>query len=149
MIYHFGECTLDTNLYSLQRGDQTIRMRVKVFRACLYLTVAASMIPPPSSALTAQGASARRLYIKFARALVSEQVDRRAPAQCLLGPVVCLPAQTPLCGSARRQPTDAGRSRLRQPACRPTLHRPGAQNRFGKITTQRAPVASPRPSCTA
>jgi TolB-like protein/DNA-binding winged helix-turn-helix (wHTH) protein len=37
MIYHFGECELDTQLYSLQRGGQTIRLRPKVFRMCLYL----------------------------------------------------------------------------------------------------------------
>jgi TolB-like protein/DNA-binding winged helix-turn-helix (wHTH) protein len=37
MIYHFGECTLDTQLYSVQRGGQTIRLRPKVFRMCLYL----------------------------------------------------------------------------------------------------------------
>jgi TolB-like protein/DNA-binding winged helix-turn-helix (wHTH) protein len=37
MIYHFGECTFDTSLYSVQRGGQTIRLRPKVFRVCLYL----------------------------------------------------------------------------------------------------------------
>jgi TolB-like protein/DNA-binding winged helix-turn-helix (wHTH) protein len=37
MIYHFGECTLDTQLYCVQRGGQTIRLRPKVFRMCLYL----------------------------------------------------------------------------------------------------------------
>ena len=37
MIYHFGECTFDTQLYTLQRGGQSIRLRPKVFRACLYL----------------------------------------------------------------------------------------------------------------
>jgi TolB-like protein/DNA-binding winged helix-turn-helix (wHTH) protein len=37
MIYHFGECALDTQLYSVQRGGQTIRLRPKVFRMCLYL----------------------------------------------------------------------------------------------------------------
>src|SRR5215510_8865345 len=37
MIYHFGECALDTQLCSVQRGEQTIRLRPKVFRMCLYL----------------------------------------------------------------------------------------------------------------
>src|SRR5262245_52944430 len=37
MIYRFGECELDTSLYTLQRGGQTIRLRPKVFRVCLYL----------------------------------------------------------------------------------------------------------------
>jgi TolB-like protein/DNA-binding winged helix-turn-helix (wHTH) protein/Flp pilus assembly protein TadD len=37
MIYHFGECELDTSLYTLQRGGQTIRLRPKVFRVCLFL----------------------------------------------------------------------------------------------------------------
>jgi TolB-like protein/DNA-binding winged helix-turn-helix (wHTH) protein len=37
MIYHFGDCALDTRLYSVQRGGQCIRLRPKVFRACLYL----------------------------------------------------------------------------------------------------------------
>jgi TolB-like protein/DNA-binding winged helix-turn-helix (wHTH) protein len=37
MIYRFGECVLDTQLYSVQRGGQSIRLRPKVFRMCLYL----------------------------------------------------------------------------------------------------------------
>ena len=37
MIYQFGECALDTQLYSVQRGGQTIRLRPKTFRMCLYL----------------------------------------------------------------------------------------------------------------
>jgi TolB-like protein/DNA-binding winged helix-turn-helix (wHTH) protein len=37
MIYHFSECALDTQLYCVQRGGQTIRLRPKVFRMCLYL----------------------------------------------------------------------------------------------------------------
>ncbi len=37
MIYHFGDCVLDTNLYTLQRGGQEFRLRLKVFRMCLYL----------------------------------------------------------------------------------------------------------------
>jgi len=37
MIYHFGECALDTQLYSVQRGGKSIRLRPKVFRMCLYL----------------------------------------------------------------------------------------------------------------
>ena len=37
MIYHFGDCALDTNLYTLQRGGQEFRLRLKVFRMCLYL----------------------------------------------------------------------------------------------------------------
>ena len=37
MIYRFGDCELDTNLYTLQRGGQTIRLRPKVFRVCLFL----------------------------------------------------------------------------------------------------------------
>jgi TolB-like protein/DNA-binding winged helix-turn-helix (wHTH) protein len=37
MIYRFSDCTLDTNLYTLQRDGQTYRLRVKVFRMCLYL----------------------------------------------------------------------------------------------------------------
>jgi pentatricopeptide repeat protein len=37
MIYVFGDCELDTSLYTLQRAGQTIRLRPKVFRVCLYL----------------------------------------------------------------------------------------------------------------
>ena len=37
MIYRFGDCELDTSLYTLQRGGQTIRLRPKVFRVCLCL----------------------------------------------------------------------------------------------------------------
>jgi TolB-like protein/DNA-binding winged helix-turn-helix (wHTH) protein len=37
MIYIFGDCELDTGLYTLQRAGQTIRLRPKVFRVCLYL----------------------------------------------------------------------------------------------------------------
>jgi TolB-like protein/DNA-binding winged helix-turn-helix (wHTH) protein len=37
MIYAFGDCELDTGLYSLQRAGQTIRLRPKAFRVCLYL----------------------------------------------------------------------------------------------------------------
>jgi TolB-like protein/DNA-binding winged helix-turn-helix (wHTH) protein len=37
MIYRFGDCALDTNLYTLERGGQTVRLRFKVFRMCLYL----------------------------------------------------------------------------------------------------------------
>jgi DNA-binding winged helix-turn-helix (wHTH) protein len=40
MIYIFGifgDCELDTCLYTLQRAGQTIRLRPKVFRVCLYL----------------------------------------------------------------------------------------------------------------
>jgi TolB-like protein/DNA-binding winged helix-turn-helix (wHTH) protein/Tfp pilus assembly protein PilF len=37
MMYRFGECELDTSLYTLQRGGQSIRLRPKVFRVCLYL----------------------------------------------------------------------------------------------------------------
>src|SRR5215510_11893057 len=37
MIYRFGDCELDTTLYSLQRAGQRVRLRPKVFRACLYL----------------------------------------------------------------------------------------------------------------
>ena len=37
MIYHFGDCALDTNLCTLQRDGQTYRLRLKVFRMCLYL----------------------------------------------------------------------------------------------------------------
>ncbi len=37
MIYVFGDCQLDTSLYSLERAGQTIRLRPKVFKVCLYL----------------------------------------------------------------------------------------------------------------
>jgi TolB-like protein/DNA-binding winged helix-turn-helix (wHTH) protein/Tfp pilus assembly protein PilF len=37
MIYRFGDCELDTSLYTLTRGGQTIRLRPKVFRVCLCL----------------------------------------------------------------------------------------------------------------
>ncbi|RPJ21181.1 MAG: hypothetical protein EHM35_18555, partial [Planctomycetaceae bacterium] len=37
MIYVFGDCELDTSLYTLQRAGQTNRLRPKVFRVCLYL----------------------------------------------------------------------------------------------------------------
>ena len=37
MIYRFGACTFDTSLYSVYRGGQSIRLRPKVFRVCLYL----------------------------------------------------------------------------------------------------------------
>src|SRR5262245_26061598 len=37
MNYIFGDCELDTSLYTLQRAGQGIRLRPKVFRVCLYL----------------------------------------------------------------------------------------------------------------
>ncbi len=37
MIYVFGDCELDTCLYTLQRAGETIRLRPKVFRVCLSL----------------------------------------------------------------------------------------------------------------
>src|SRR5882724_5695078 len=37
MNYVFGDCELDTCLYSLKRAGQTIRLRPKVFRVCLHL----------------------------------------------------------------------------------------------------------------
>jgi TolB-like protein/DNA-binding winged helix-turn-helix (wHTH) protein len=37
MTYVFGDCELDTCLYSLRRAGQTIRLRPKVFRVSLYL----------------------------------------------------------------------------------------------------------------
>jgi serine/threonine-protein kinase len=37
MIYRFGDCELNTSLYTLQRGGQTTRLRPKVFRVCLCL----------------------------------------------------------------------------------------------------------------
>jgi hypothetical protein len=32
MRYVFGDCTLDTEIYVVQRADQTIPMRLKVFQ---------------------------------------------------------------------------------------------------------------------
>jgi TolB-like protein/DNA-binding winged helix-turn-helix (wHTH) protein/Flp pilus assembly protein TadD len=37
MIYAFGDCELDTCLYTLRRAGQSIRLRPKVFRVCVYL----------------------------------------------------------------------------------------------------------------
>jgi TolB-like protein/DNA-binding winged helix-turn-helix (wHTH) protein/Flp pilus assembly protein TadD len=37
MIYVFGDCELDTCLYTLRHAGKTIRLRPKVFRVCLYL----------------------------------------------------------------------------------------------------------------
>jgi TolB-like protein/DNA-binding winged helix-turn-helix (wHTH) protein len=37
MIYHFGEVTFNSALYRVQRDGQSIRLRPKVFRTCLYL----------------------------------------------------------------------------------------------------------------
>jgi TolB-like protein/DNA-binding winged helix-turn-helix (wHTH) protein len=37
MTYVFGDCELDTCLYTLRRAGRTIRLRPKVFRVCLYL----------------------------------------------------------------------------------------------------------------
>jgi len=37
MIYVFDNCQINTRLYELQRGDQTIRLRPKVFEVLLYL----------------------------------------------------------------------------------------------------------------
>src|SRR5918992_5956921 len=37
MIYHFSNCELNTNLYTLERAGQTIRLRPKVFWMLLYL----------------------------------------------------------------------------------------------------------------
>jgi TolB-like protein/DNA-binding winged helix-turn-helix (wHTH) protein len=37
MIYRFGDCTLDTTRNRVQRRGQSIRLRPKVFRVCLYL----------------------------------------------------------------------------------------------------------------
>jgi predicted ATPase/DNA-binding winged helix-turn-helix (wHTH) protein len=37
MFYTFGDCTLDTQLYTVQRAQQSIRLRPKVFQVLLYL----------------------------------------------------------------------------------------------------------------
>jgi DNA-binding winged helix-turn-helix (wHTH) protein len=37
MSYVFGDCALDTCLFTLQRAGQTVWLRPKVFRVCLYL----------------------------------------------------------------------------------------------------------------
>jgi TolB-like protein/DNA-binding winged helix-turn-helix (wHTH) protein/Flp pilus assembly protein TadD len=37
MIYHFSECELNTNLYTLERAGKVIRLRPKVFWMLLYL----------------------------------------------------------------------------------------------------------------
>jgi hypothetical protein len=37
MIYLFGTCTVDTSVYSVQRGGHSLRLRPKVFRGCFYL----------------------------------------------------------------------------------------------------------------
>ena len=37
MIYAFGDCTLDTQLYTVQRAGQSIRLRPKVFQVLRYL----------------------------------------------------------------------------------------------------------------
>src|SRR5215471_6510953 len=37
MRYTVGDCTLDTQLYTLQRAEQVLRLRPKVFQVLLYL----------------------------------------------------------------------------------------------------------------
>ena len=37
MIYVFGDGEMDTSCYTLQRAGQTIQLRPKAFRVCLYL----------------------------------------------------------------------------------------------------------------
>src|SRR4029450_12502580 len=37
MIYHFADCVLDTQLYTLQRAGQRTRMAPKVFEVLCYL----------------------------------------------------------------------------------------------------------------
>src|SRR5262245_17024441 len=37
MIYSFGDCELDTCLYTLRRDDQSIRLQPKVFQVLVYL----------------------------------------------------------------------------------------------------------------
>src|SRR5262245_50524325 len=37
MIYSFGDCELDTCLYTLRRADQSIRLQPKVFQVLAYL----------------------------------------------------------------------------------------------------------------
>src|SRR5262249_52362082 len=37
MIYRFADCTLDTQLYTLQRAGQTTRLAPKVFEVLCYL----------------------------------------------------------------------------------------------------------------
>src|SRR5262245_22381001 len=37
MIYHFADCTLDTQLYTLERASQTTRLAPKVFEVLCYL----------------------------------------------------------------------------------------------------------------
>src|SRR5215472_13403459 len=37
MLYVFGDCTLDTQLYTLQRAGQALRLRPKVFQVLRYL----------------------------------------------------------------------------------------------------------------
>ena len=37
MLYVFGDCALDTNLYALHRAGQSIRLRPKVFQVLIYL----------------------------------------------------------------------------------------------------------------
>src|SRR5215831_8076747 len=37
MIYHFADCTLDTQLYTLERAGQTTRLAPKVFEVLCYL----------------------------------------------------------------------------------------------------------------
>lgn len=37
MVYLFADCTLDTNLYTLQRAGESLRLRPKVFQVLIYL----------------------------------------------------------------------------------------------------------------
>ncbi len=37
MIYHFSDCELDTQLFTLKRAGKTLRMRPKVFQVLSYL----------------------------------------------------------------------------------------------------------------
>src|SRR5262245_54694654 len=37
MIYAFGDCELDTCLYTLRRDDQAVRLQPKVFQVLVYL----------------------------------------------------------------------------------------------------------------
>ncbi len=37
MIYIFSDCELDTNLYALRRGEESVHLRRKVFQLLVYL----------------------------------------------------------------------------------------------------------------
>src|SRR5881628_1726280 len=53
MLYTFGDCTLDTQLYTLQRAGQTLRLRPKVFQVLCHLLAHPERVIPKDELVAA------------------------------------------------------------------------------------------------